>query len=145
MYKDLYMTTPGTLCQRGLKATRATIGVFWRNDGPSEISVDVRAGESYEIWSFGRSLFIAAAQDWARGAWIGGGDVGVCYAGDRIMLAFKPTDRPAQHVILIAPAAIFEDFIQHTEALVPTGDPEWSINMEHVDRAIEEILGSDRG
>lgn len=144
-YKDLYTTTSGTLCQRGAKTVRATIGMFWRNNDPSSVSINVRAGESHEVWTVGRSLFIAAGLDWYRGAWAGGGDFGVCYAGDRVMLAFKPTDRPREHVIVIAPAAPFEDFIQHTVALVEPGDPECAINMEHVDKAIERILGADRG
>lgn len=146
MYKDLYYATSGTLCARGSKAVRATAGFFWANSRPSEISINVRAGEDHEVWTVGRNLFIAAGLDWYRGAWTGGGDFGFCYAGERAMLAFKPTHLPkSNHAIVIIPAAPLEDFIQHTAAIVEPGEQESLINMESLDAALERILGSDHG
>lgn len=141
-YADLYQAIPASLAVRGHKPVRATLGLFWSNLRPSEIACAIRAGDNYETWNVGRATFIAANQEWARGAWLGGGWFACCYAGDRIMLGFRPP-RQTQAVV-IAPATPVAEFIDHTTRLVPPGQPEEDINIERLDAALERILGGQQ-
>lgn len=147
-YADLYVGITATISATGAPTSKCAMGLFWANSRPSEIRITVRnSADKFETWTVGRALFITAGLDWYRGAWAGGGDFGVCYPklGDRCMLAFKPTNRPTERAIVIAPVGVVEDFVQHTAALVAPGDDESVINLAAIDKAITRILESTDG
>lgn len=140
MYKDLYLSLPGTLHAKGARRTTCAVGLFWANPRPSEISLTVATGDSHETWTVARSLFIAAHRDWYQGAWAGGGQFGICYAGPRLMLAFRPVWTDAHAVVTIAAPDSVNEFIEHTRGLVQAGDEETAVNLKAVDEALERIL-----
>jgi hypothetical protein len=139
-YADLYTYLPATLHQQGRQATKAHVGLFWNNTHPAEIQVGVSTGRDMETWRVGRDLFIATDQTWSRGSWMGGGDFGVCFAGERVMLAFKPHHSDEKHAIVILPAQQVTDFIAHSCALVNPGEAESAINLDHIEKALAQIL-----
>lgn len=136
-YADLYTSTPATMVQRGLKPVTANVSLFWSNHEPAEITVTVTLLDQQEPWGVGRSLFVAAAADWARGTWMGGGDFAVCYTGGRALLSL----RPDPGAILICPGPFVEEFIAHSQRIVPCGSAEERITLQRVDEAIERMLG----
>lgn len=137
-YADLYTTLSASLCWKTPPQQRATIGLFWANTRPAEVSLAVRCGDDYEVWNVGRSLFIAAAQDWARGSWIGGGDFAVCYSPTVVLLAFKPAGGP--HAVAFVDREKLGDFIEHTQRIVPPGEAESRVTLERVDEALRRIF-----
>lgn len=139
MYKDLYSAVPASMCIRGHRPQRATLGLFWANTRPAEINLSIRCGEDYQVWFVARSTFIAADQEWARGSWIGaGGWFAVCHAANQCLLMLR--EHAGHQAILFTPGQAITAFIEHTQAIVPAGDPETEVTMHQVDKAIKEIL-----
>lgn len=137
-FADLYSAIPASICRKGGHPVRATLGLYWVNTRPAELVVTVRAGEDYEAWVVGRSLFTAAHEEWARGSWLGAGHFSVCYAGDKAMLGFRPPRHPGS--VLIAEARPVASFIEHSCALVPQGVPESQVTLKAVDEALRRIF-----
>lgn len=142
-YADLYQYLPATLHQQGRQATKAHVELFWNNTHPAEIQVGVSTGGDVETWRVGRDLFIATDQTWSRGSWMGGGDFGVCFAGERVMLAFKPHHSNENHAIVTLPSDQVTDFIAHSCALVNPGEAESAINLDHIEKALAQILDAE--
>lgn len=147
MAQELHSTLDGRFIGRDLVNHHCTLELDWTNRIPSQIALTVRAGDNQETWKVGRSLFITAALDWYRGAWAGGGDFALCYPKihHQAMLAFKPTDRPAERAIVVVPAWNIEDFITHTTTIVAPGEAEYAINLSALDTALGRILESTDG
>lgn len=138
-YADLYQAIPATITVRGHRAHEATLALFWSNLRPCEINVTIRSGDTHQTWSVGRSLFIASHEEWCAGAWMGAGIFAVCYTGNKIMLGFRPPG--VANAVVIAPQQAVWDYIQHTMALVPPGDPESEITIQRLDEELARILG----
>lgn len=136
-HADLYVVTNATLHQRNVKTAQAMVSLYWDNHEPAQITVTVTLGEQQEPWLVARSLFVAAGQEWARGSWLGGGDFAVNYTASRCLLSL----RPDTGALLICPGKLVEEFIAHTQRIVPCGQAEEEINLARVDEAIERILG----
>lgn len=142
-YADLCQTFRCSILSPDARPTPGHLTVFWCNSRPAELSLGIRPDglETPEYWNVARSLFIAAALDFHRGAWAGGGDFAICYGRfDRLMLSFQPRRDPKDRAIVFVDAAPFAEFIDHTTRLVPPGDPESEITMRRVDEALEVIL-----
>src|SRR3546814_693976 len=96
-----------------------------------------------EQWHVGRNVFIAAHEDWARGAWMGQGDFSICYAANQVMLGFKGLiDGQRTGAVLITNGDPVAEFIAHTTRLIPPSTPEEGQAMNTaLDKALADILG----
>ena len=138
-FADVFQSLNATLHNRGRTPARCTVGLYWTNTAPSEITLSIRSGEEYAVWSVARSILIGAEFDGLRGSWVGGGDFAACYAGERIMLAFKPR-ATNDHAVMILPADPVREWVNHTIRITPPAD-ETDANMTQVDAALEHIFG----
>lgn len=141
---ELYIALPATGHTKtpdGTAQADLTIGVYWTLERPSEITLNITHDDGRSrTWRVARSTFMAGAQEWARGAWIGAGDFGLCYSrtADTLMLSFRPHDTPQRGVAVIQARPV-EQFIDHTYRIGPHGCEE-EINILAVDRALERIM-----
>lgn len=140
MYADLFTSLACTLINDTHRPARATIGLYWANTRPAELTLSIRCGESYEVWTVARSTLIAASEDWACGAWVGAGWYACYFPRDRdsyMRMSFREGTQTACVVALSRPV---EEFIKQTRALVDCGPAESEITLRRVDEAIAQIL-----
>jgi len=57
--------------------------------------------------------------------------------------AFKPHHSNEKHAIVILPAQQVTDFIAHSCALVNPGEAESAINLDHIEKALAQILDAE--
>lgn len=141
---EIYITVPAVghvKTPEGTAKEDLTIGLYWTLQRPSEITLHVTHTDGVAVpWRVARSTFLAGAQDWARGAWIGVGDFGLCYSrtADTLMLSFRPHDT-GERGLAVLTAAPVEQFINHSYRVGPHACEE-EINILAVDRALERML-----
>lgn len=117
------------------------LGLYWRATRPSEITISISDGREQKIWSVGRAVFIAADLEHQRGAWVGGGLFGICYANVSAMMHFQSDHGPdAQRMVLITDLDPVREFILHSMRLCPPGPPESDANLRQVDRFLQTVF-----
>lgn len=140
----LATTLHGTLAQPGKMDTSAHVVMTWALANPAEIKLDIfyENGEGPVTWTVARTAFVHAVTTFTKGAWVGVGSFALCFDGDLVRFAFRPTwlDR-GQWAFIRLPGAQVSEFIAHADRIIPAaGALESAVNTVLVDQAIARIL-----